>query len=484
MRISSPLSLTALCVAGVITAAPQQNLLAQTAAGDTLRLSLSGAVVRADRIGEEVRIARANVDATAAQVTIARSAGLPHLSLNATENRTVASARGRAVGAVFNQPYTYNTSLSGSQVLFEGGRVIKGVRAAHAVTDASEQDLAEARSTTDLATQTAYLNVLFTGRVVEIQQQSYDQAAARARQAEQFQQAGRFSRYDVLRARVELANIEPLLLQARENEQLAVLELRRLSNIPPTRPVVLTTTIDSTTIAVVLATVDTVEGPEQRPALRSAADLARAREIGVSVARAGLLPSLAFTFNTGFSAFPVNGSVFPSGLGRLQVVPCAAGSDPARICTQQNGGFFSDRSFGFVVSWPFFDGLQTKGAIDLAGAQARLAQEQLAETRERVANDVARARTDLVRARSQYDARQQSVSEATEAFQLASLRFSRGLSTQLEVADAQLALTTAQTNEARALYDVYLAAATLAQSQGRPLPLASNDNGTTTTLPR
>jgi hypothetical protein len=63
------------------------------------------------------------------------------------------------------------------------------------------------------------------------------------------------------------------------------------------------------------------------------------------------------------------------------------------------------------------------------------------------------------------------VGEADEAFRLASLRFNRGLGTQLDVSDAQLALATARTDEARATYDVYLASATLARSLGRPLPL-------------
>jgi hypothetical protein len=39
------------------------------------------------------------------------------------------------------------------------------------------------------------------------------------------------------------------------------------------------------------------------------------------------------------------------------------------------------------------------------------------------------------------------------------------------VSDAQLALLTAQTNAARATYDVYLASAGLAFALGRPLPL-------------
>ena len=83
------------------------------------------------------------------------------------------------------------------------------------------------------------------------------------------------------------------------------------------------------------------------------------------------------------------------------------------------------------------------------------------------------------------EARQQNLANDKEAFQLASLRFSRGLSTQLEVSDAQLALLTAESTEARATYDVSLAAAELARALGRPIPLPpttsssrSSDTGT------
>jgi outer membrane protein len=443
---------------------------------DTLALSLRDAVSRADRIGEEVRVARANLSVTDAQATMARAPGLPQLRLSGSENRTVASARGQAVGAVFNQPYSYAATLNASQILFQGGRVVNGIRAASAARGASAQNLEETRSLIALQTQTAYVNALFTSRMVQIQEQSYAQAAAQLKQAEQFEKAGRLSRYDVLRARVALANIEPQVLQAREDAQVASLELKRLANIKPTQPLALTTSIDSVVINDVLAAVDTAAGAESRPALASAELNARARDLGVSVARAGLLPTVTFNFNSGYGAYPVNGDIFPPGRGTFKTVPCAEGSPPGRVCSAQNGGWFSDQSFGFTVSFPLFDGLLTKGNIDLAGAQARIARAQLEQTREAVYNDVEIAKAALSRARAQYGAQQQNVAEAGEAYNLASLRYSRGMATQLEVSDAQLALTTAQTNQARSLYDVYIAAVSLAQTQGRPLPLPSTDN--------
>ena len=471
MRTRAFFLFTSILVVAGTARAQQSASRGATVSGDTLRLSLTDAVQRADQLGEEVRIARANENTTAAQLTIARSSALPQLRINTTENRTVASARGQAVGAVFNQPYTYSAALNAQQTLFAGGRIVNGVRAARAAQSAASADVAETRSQVDLQTQAAYLNALYTARAVEIQQQSYDLATAQLRQAEQFEKAGRFSHYDVLRARVQVANIEPLLLQAREDAQLALLELRRLTNIPPQQPIALTTTVDSTMIQRALATVDTTLGASSRPLVRAAEANARARELGVSVARAALLPTVTFNLNSGYGAFPVNGDIFPPGRGALQTVACPAGSAAGRVCTQQNGGWFSDRSFGFTVSWPIFDGLQTKGNIDLAGAQARVAEAQAAQTREAAFNDVARARADLARAQAQFSAQRENVTEAGEAYQLANLRYSRGLATQLEVSDAQFALVTAELNAARATSDLYIAIATLAQAQGRPLPL-------------
>ena len=74
-------------------------------------------------------------------------------------------------------------------------------------------------------------------------------------------------------------------------------------------------------------------------------------------------------------------------------------------------------------------------------------------------------------ARAAFDAQRTNATEASEAFQLASLRFSRGLGTQLEVADAQLALLTSQSNEAKSVYDLHLAAAELARVLGQPIPV-------------
>lgn len=446
------MSLLRSIVAGAVLLLSSQTLAAQSPA-DSLALSLEDAILRAMRNGDESQLAQAAVEVANAQLLTARASGLPQLRLNYTYQHVFANARARAVGNIFNQPNTYNGNANISQTIFQGGRVFAGWRAASRLRNAARLNVQEASQQAALDAQRAYFQALFANQMVSIRSSNYQLAAARVTQVEQFQLAGRAARYDVLRARVERSNLEPMVVQARTDYELALLELKRLTNIPPDRDVKLTSTLDATAVQPLLVALEAeADLVANRPSVRAAELFVKARRDAISVARADLLPTVSMFFQTGYQAFPKKG--LPPEFGGPE-------------------GWNPDRVLGINVSWPIFDGLRTKGNIDLAQANARIAEIQLTQEREAVAVEVAAARGILERARSQYLARQQSVGEADEAFKLASLRFNRGLDTQLEVSDAQIALLTAQTNEARAIFDLVLASADLARALGRPIPLTT-----------
>ena len=445
---------------------------------DTVALSLEEAVRLALRGGDETRLAAAQVELTDAQVTTARAAGFPQLRINATQTHVIENARAQAVGQIFNQPNTYNANANLSFAFFQGGRVRAGSRVASRSRDAARLNAEEVRAQVTMDVQRAYVQAQFASRVVDIRSASLRLASDRLGQVERFLLAGRAARYDVLRARVERANLEPLIVEAANATALAILELKRLTNIPAEQPLVLTTTIDPTAVRVLLASVeDTTVAGADRASVRAAELRLAARRDAISVARADLLPTMTVFMQSGYQAFPASG--FPTQRGEVE--PCPGGGTGGRLCN--NGGWFSDRTIGTQVSWPLFDGLRVKGNIDLAQAQAKVAELELARERETVAIEVAQARAELQRARALFAARQENATEATEAFTLASLRFDRGLSTQLEVSDAQLALLTAQTDEARAVYDLYLASAEMARAMGRPIPFPPVTGARTSSSP-
>ena len=458
--------------AGPPSRAAAERAAAERGPADSVALSLGEAVQRAQRSGDEARLAEAQIDATEASVTTARASALPQLRLQGAYTHVLENARAQIVGSVFAQNYNYNLNANLQQPLFQGGRAVGALRAAGSARAAARQDAEEARAQVTVDVQRAYLAALANDELVAIQQRNLALSDARVTQAEQLERAGRAARYDVLRARVERANLEPLLIQARNDRTIARLELARLVNLPPGRALRLTSRIggDTATVLAVLRAAETLAAaPPRRAAVSSAENVVAARAAGVRVARADFLPTLTAFAQFGYLALPTSNR-FPTRPGETSTSLCPPGSAAGRVC--QNNGFFGDRQIGLNFAWPLFDGLRAKGNLDQASAQERIAEVQLAQTRERVALEAERARAEVERARALYTAQQQNVREAEEAFRLAELRQQRGLGTTLEVSDAQLALLTARTNALRSTFDVYAAAAELARALGRPIPLA------------
>ncbi|HEX8321524.1 TolC family protein [Longimicrobium sp.] len=445
-------------------------------AGDTLDLPLEQALRLAGQ-GEEVGLAAGRLDVASAAVGSARAAQLPALRLNSNFSHVFENARAQAVGQIFNQPNTYGANLNLSVPLYQGGRGVQGIRAASRQREAAAADLEATQTDVQLLTLQAYLRAQLAERLVAIQDTNVALAAARVRQAEQFEAAGRGSRYDVLRARVERSNLEPLAIQARGERELALLELRRITNIPENRPIRLTTTLQPETVAAIAdrsagaALVDSA-ALDALPGVRAARLRAQASDAQARIARSAMLPTVSVNLVNGWAAYPQDWTL-PLRVGALETVDCPAGSADDRVCTQQNGGWFTDRSLQLAVSFPLFDGMRGRNDLRQARALASVADLQAQQARETANAQAAAARAEMARARAIFEAVRQTVAEAEEAFRLASLRYARGLGTQLDVSDAQLALLTARTNEARATFDLYLAAAEQARALGRPIPSPS-----------
>lgn len=444
---------------------------------DTLHLSLEDAVTTGLRVADEVRLSAAQSEIADAQLEAARASMMPQLRLNSSFGRTFENARSAAVNPVFSQTNTYTVNANLSQTIFQGGRLWANARAASRLASAARLDAEEQRALFTVTVQRAYLNALLAERLVQLQETNLSLAANRLTQVVQFQAAGRAAQYDVLRARVERANIEPQAIQARNDRDLAHLELKRLLNLPIERPLALTTTIDPAAAQALVASYLDTAAVATRASLRAAELVAQSRRLAIQAARADFLPTITAFIQSGFGAFPPAGFGIPTTRGFLTLDACPpSATPPTRPC--QNGGWFEDRSLGVSMTWNIFDGLRAKSTFEAARAAQHIADLQLRQEREQVAVEVARARAELQRAKAVFDARRTNSTEAQEAFRLASLRFSRGLSTQMEVSDAQLALLTAESGEARATYDLYLATAELARSLGRPIPTPASSAAT------
>lgn len=447
-----------LLILGTATASAQQP-----PGTDTLRLSLDEAVTRVLRESEEIAAARARIDQAESQVTQATAIALPQFSTNLTYNRAIKTifddiGGEPAPGDTAENPFgdmfedlpfgrknNYIATLQLSQLLWAGGAVGAGLDVARRFTSASRDQLEETEADLTLQVRTAYLNAVLASRLHEIAVDSRDVADAHLRQVEAFFEAGTTSEFELLRARVDRENREPAVVQAANGAELALLELKRLANIPADQQVLLTTELEIGSVSVDEEALARLV--DQRPILHAAEEAIAMREGAVKVYRSQLLPSVRFFGNMGFQAFPEN--MAPPGFDQWR----------------------EDWNVGLAVSWNPFDGFRTRGMIGEAQALLRQAHVEEAQLREGLEMELTAALAEYRRSQAQLSVTEETVALAERTLELADVRFANGLSTQLEVSDAALLLDQARVNHVQAQHDYVKALAQLERTSGGQIQL-------------
>jgi len=116
------------------------------------------------------------------------------------------------------------------------------------------------------------------------------------------------------------------------------------------------------------------------------------------------------------------------------------------------------------VSVPVFDSGVTKGRVEQARAAAGSAKAASAQTQLTIRLEVEQAYVSIENARKRLDSARAVVGQAEEGMRLARVRYENGVSAPIEVTDAQLALTVAQTKLVDSRHDLLLAYARLARA--------------------
>jgi outer membrane protein TolC len=430
---------------------------------DTLRLSLDDAVSRVLSESEEIAAVRAQIDQAESQVTQATATALPQLSTNLTYNRAIRTIFDDIGGdpapgdtaenpfgdmfedLPFGRPNNYIATFQLSQLLWAGGSVGAARDVARRFTSASRDQLEETEADLTLQVRTAYLNAVLAERLHEIAVDSRDVADAHLQQVEAFFEAGTTSEFDLLRARVDRENREPAVVQAANGVELALLELKRLANIPADQPLLLTTELEIDSVGVDEAALARLVG--QRPILHAAEEAVAMREGAVKIYRSQRLPSVRFFGNMGFQAFPEN--MAPPGFDKWR----------------------EDWNVGLAISWNPFDGFRTRGMIGEAQALLRQAHVEEAQLKEGLEMELTAALAEHRRSQAQLNVTEETVGLAERTLELADVRFANGLSTQLEVSDAALLLDQARVNHVQAQHAYFKALAQLERTSGGQIQL-------------
>lgn len=458
---------------------------------DSTTLSLNDALDRALGRSQEVRLARAQMELADAQVTATRAQALPQLdgSLNYTRTYftpfntggmqipdslrfspdSLASIADRltyleqnaknaglsGLGSLFGslplgRPNTYIARVTGTQTLYSGGRTGAALRIASDYREAARADYREQVSEIALQVKRAYVRASLAQQLEHIAQAALDQALAYQAQQQLRLQAGTASELDLLRAEVSAENLRPQLVEARNSAELALLDLKRLVDVPLQHPLRLTTALIAPAAVDTLAEPAPTDVARQRASVASAERQVSMRERSVDIARGAYLPSVGLQVNYGAQNLPAK--TFGFGDSRWQ----------------------RDVSASIGISLPIFSGFRRSAELQQSRIELDRARLQLDQLREAVQLQYQQARGERQRALATIAARQRTVDQAQRVHDLTVLRSDRGLATQLEVSDARLALLQARTNVVQAIADFHLADAGVERALGRAPRVSSS----------
>ncbi len=423
------------------------------AAQDTLRLSLDRAISVALAQNRDILIADQDRYKADAQIAEARSGAFPQLSFTGQYMRNIQlPVLFLPANSAFNPTPNVQTFPIGSNNSYQwGGQLTQALYSrqvgvaldiANTYKDFSEAGLAAAKSSVVLQVKQAFYGVLLMKKLVEANRQGLDVVRANLQNVQALYRHGNAAEFDLLRAEVQVANTEPLLISAENNLVLAKNGLKSLLAIPLNREIEVEGDFTFSEVPQSVLDEGSHDALTTNPGLQQLTFQESMLDKNISVEQSGYFPSIygfgAYQWQTQDNTFQFNNYYW------------------AKIL-----------NVGVTLSWNIFDGLRTPARVEQAKVDLRKVQFTRLKAAEGIAIQVQSARLKMDEAKRRIQGQEKNIEQARRAVSIAETRFKSGVGTQLELLDAQVAMTLAQTNYAQAIYDYLVAMAQWEYAVGR-----------------
>ena len=424
-------------------------LCSQSVFAATLELDLDETIQRALLTNPNVKIAEYNRKAAKADYSAAKSARGISISINHqsgrggyAEDQPIRDNTGAILGYSKGIGNSHSNSITASLPLFTGGELQGQIGQAKAnyrsMLSAEEQAYIEMKETAT----NGYFTMLDAGNMKTLCQESVDRLQAHLDNVIAQYNVGIVARADVLRSEVELANAKQDLISAENGYDVAEATLNNIIGTPLSTTLVLKDTLQyvpyDNDMAYCLA-----YSEEHRPELKQAEYGVDAAEAALVVARSGHMPKISATAGNYWGG---DGSNWP-------------GDDD------------ENWAVGVTASMNIFDSGVTWSKIHAAQENLAKAKETQRQVKDAVELEVRTDYLGMREAEKRISTTQVAVAQAEEDYHIAVVRYQAGVGTNIDVMDAQVALTEAKTNYVKALYDYNTSKAALNTSMGVGVPV-------------
>ncbi|MBN2020463.1 MAG: TolC family protein [Sedimentisphaerales bacterium] len=320
----------------------------------------------------------------------------------------------------------YSANLRVTQPLFAGGAIPARINAARLGLLLADQTVCRVVQDTVYFAQLDYYAVLLYQHLNTISDDAVKSSKAHLEDVRTKKEAGVAADFDVLRAEVELSNFTADLIRTRNAINVAKSTLIKVMGVSQDSNFILS---DELTYSVFNITMEEAvsNAYRNRPDLFTREINIRQQKELLAIAQSQYFPVIsAFYQNTWSKPDPHNRTFIDWG---------------------------EAWSTGLTAAWPLFDGFAREGSIIEQKARVKQSQIDLVDTEETALFELTREILSIQDANEFVESQRMNLTRAEEGLRLAEVGYHEGINTQVEMLDAQSALTEAKANYYQAIYN-------------------------------
>ncbi|MFW6160375.1 MAG: TolC family protein [Acidobacteriota bacterium] len=333
----------------------------------------------------------------------------------------------------------YQFSLSLNLPLFTGGRLTAGYKQAKYNLKSTRESVRQSRQSTIYQVKQAFYGYLLTRELVRVAEEAVAVAEKHHRNVNNLYEVGMASKLDLLRSEVQVANLKPQLIKARNSLKVAEIGLKTILGLEIEQMIEVEGNLHYEPYYPDLEKC-IQEAMSARPELLQISYQKQIAQQMVKTSQASRLPTIAISGNYNYWADKFN---------------------------FKEDTWSSYYAVNLVMTIPLFNGFSSSARV----AQSKSVMRELELTekslKDMVIFEINQAFLNLKEAEESLQSQEKNVEQAAESLRIAELNYAEGLVTHLDVSSAQASLSQAKTYYSQALYDYVVARAALEKAVGK-----------------
>ncbi|OGS23167.1 MAG: hypothetical protein A2252_02840 [Elusimicrobia bacterium RIFOXYA2_FULL_39_19] len=351
-----------------------------------------------------------------------------------------------SMGMVVSPKESYSYGFTVQQNLFMSGKLISAYGISLANMRALQEEYRKTINDVIFETKKAFYNLLLAQKMAELMQESYSQMQQHVQQVKVYYENGIVSKFDLLRAQVQLSNLKPQLKRVSNGVELAGEALNLTIGSPIGTNYILKGEIAFQELEDVNAEKMAKEALNNKPDLKMMAERTAMANKALTLAVEANGPNVVGIY-TWKKAKPYSAFVPPTTL------------------TWLDDWDTPDWNAVLSVQWPLSFG--NYGKLKSAKAQAQQAKMGYQVMKDAAVLEVKQVCLALEQEKQNIETQKENIGQAQEALSIAEERYKQGIISNLEYMDTQLALTQAKTNYFQAITNYEIAKAQLMKAIGK-----------------